>query len=168
MTLQLKQFFKNKIIFMSIMTFLGLALGVYYREFTRALLGDISLDKYTIITKTIGLNHGHFFILGLIFPIIFIFLLNLFKSDIGEKKLRSLKKAFLIYIIGSLLTLSLMVIKGSSYVWVYSIEKSLLNIDSKIILGESIFRPIAYTIAHVSLAVGVVWYMTGILRIKLK
>ena len=153
--------------FALIMILFSLAFGVAYREISRPFVEGLTLDIKQTVIHQLGLVHGHSLSLGFLVPVALAFITHFLTKSLTEKKLKSLKRAFIVYIIGLILSLGLMIFKGVSIVVMYSPNGGFEGLDESLFFGNAILRSLLYTIAHLTYAVGLVWYSLSLFRTKL-
>lgn len=149
--------------FVLIMVIVGLILGVYGREITRPLEKVMGLDQRVWIQHLITLTHGHALFHGALLPMMMAFAAYLFREDIDQdsKALGTMKKAFIVYMIGSVLMLALSTYKGTAYVLGIAGDptRTLEMINESLFGGSIALRSILFTIVHPLYATGLVWYL---------
>ncbi len=132
--------------------------SVYYIE---NIVRPLELGDSTGITIAfyLSLSHGHVFLTGVVIPAILLFL-TFIAEYLGFKDInyKSLSKAFVIYVIGSLLMVSLLIYKGLVIIYYYNIYSSLAIADKSLFLGNHVLRESLYGIAHLLLGIGLIWY----------
>lgn len=149
--------------FALIMVIVGLVLGVYGREITRPLEKVMGLDQRLWVQNWVMMTHGHALFHGAVLPMMLAVAAYIFREDITKdtKALTTLKKAFIVYMVGSVLMLVLSLYKGTSYVLMIANDPALtLEMVNETLFGGSIaLRSILFAIVHPLYATGLVWYL---------
>ena len=149
--------------FAIIMVIVGLVLGVYGREVTRPLAKVMGLDQRVWIQNFIMLTHGHAILHGAVIPMMLAAATYIFRADLekDEKAFRALNKAFILYMVGSVLMLALSVYKGSAYVLTIAANPTMTleMVDEALFGGSIALRSILFTIIHPLYAAGLIWYL---------
>ena len=149
--------------FALIMTIVGLVLGVYGREITRPLEKVMDLDQRVWVQNWIMMTHGHALFHGAAIPMMLAAATYIFREDLekDEKAFSTLKKAFLVYMVGSVVMLILSVYKGTSYVLMIASDPmmTLEMVDETLFGGSIMLRSILFTLVHPTYATGLVWYL---------
>ena len=110
-------------------------------------------------TIYLSLLHGHLFAIGAFLPICMCALL-IFSRQIGAKPIskKFLPKVVFLYILGGVLSITLLLIRGIQTTTLSQTESDFSVIESKI-LYSNILRLIVYLIAHVTLTAGICIFM---------
>jgi len=110
-------------------------------------------------TIYLSLLHGHLFAIGAFLPICMCALL-IFSRQIGAKPIskKFLPKVVFLYILGGVLSITLLLIRGIQTTTLSQNESDFSVIESKI-LYSNILRLIVYLIAHVTLTAGICIFM---------
>lgn len=110
-------------------------------------------------TIYLSLLHGHLFALGGFLPICMCAML-IFSRQIGGKIIskKFLPKVIFIYILGGVLSVTLLLVRGIQTSTMAQTEKNFSTIESKI-MYSNIIRLIVYLIAHVTLTAGICIFM---------
>lgn len=149
--------------FALIMVIVGLVLGVYGREITRPLEKVMALDQRAIIQNWVMMTHGHALFHGAVLPMMMAVVVYMFREDVVKdaNALKTLKKAFIVYAVGSVLMLVLSIYKGTSYVLAIAIDpaRTLEMVNETLFGGSIMLRSILFTIVHPLYATGLVWYL---------
>ncbi|MEE4195543.1 MAG: DUF2871 family protein [Anaerolineae bacterium] len=149
--------------FSLVMVIVGLVLGVYGREITRPLEKVMELDQRLWAQNWIMMTHGHALFHGAVVPMMLAAVTYIFREDLAkdENVLRTLKKAFVVYMVGSVLMLILSVYKGTTYVLTIAGNPALTleMVDETLFGGSIMLRSILFTIVHPLYATGLVWYL---------
>ncbi len=149
--------------FALIMVIVGLVLGVYGREITRPLEKVMALDQRVWVQNWIMMTHGHALFHGAVIPMMLVVATYIFREDIekNEKTYPTLKKAFIVYMVGSVLMLILSVYKGTAYVLSIASNPTftLEMVDEALFGGSIMLRSILFTLVHPVYATGLVWYL---------
>ncbi len=150
------------------MIFFALVTGILFQESTRKVPIGKVLDPgiHWESVYHLALVHGHVFLIGVLIPVAVLGMLH-FSLMVGGKEIKpkTLKWAARLYHIGVGLTVLLMLYKG--YHYVLSVRMGQLAfeaIDHSYFGGSHILRAIVYTIAHVSMSVGLGIIAAGVLR----
>ena len=149
--------------FALIMTIVGLVLGVYGREITRPLEKVMDLDQRVWVQNWIMMTHGHALFHGAVLPMMLATATYIFREDLekDEKAFSTLKKAFVVYMVGSVVMLILSVYKGTTYVLMIASNPmmTLEMVDETLFGGSIMLRSILFTLVHPTYATGLVWYL---------
>ena len=149
--------------FALIMVIVGLVLGVYGREITRPLEKVMELDQRLWVQNWIMMTHGHALFHGAVLPMMMAAAAYIFREDITKdtNALSTLKKAFIVYMVGSVLMLVLSIYKGTTYVLVIANNPTLTleMVDETLFGGSVMLRSILFTLVHPFYATGLVWYL---------
>lgn len=149
--------------FALIMVILGLVLGVYGREITRPLEKVMELDQRVWVQNLVTMTHGHALFHGAMLPMMLAFAAYLFRDDISRdsRALGTMKKAFIVYMIGSVLMLALSTYKGTAYVLGIASDptRTMEMINQSLFGGSIALRSILFTVVHPLYAAGLVWYL---------
>lgn len=152
--------------FALLMTFVGLALGVYGREITRPLMKVVGLDQQVWVQNWVVMTHGHALFYGMVVPMMLASATYIFRTDVEKDAgaVKSLRNAFVVYCIGALLMLSLSVYKGTTYVLAIANDPALTleAVDNSLFGGSVMIRSILFTLVHPTYAVGLAWYLLRI------
>ena len=163
MTKELKEHIWMIFRFALIMVIVGLVLGVYGREITRPLEKVMELDQRVWIQNLITMTHGHALFHGAMLPMMMAFAAYLFREDISQdsRALGTMKKAFIVYMIGSVLMLALSTYKGTAYVLGIAGDptRTMEMVNESLFSGSIILRSILFAIVHPLYATGLVWYL---------
>lgn len=130
---------KKTLTYVIVFTIIGLTLGIFYREAT----------KYTNFYDSIGAKtalavaHTHTLILGAVIPLLFGLVLHT-----AQRTLDDVKIPWLVYIIGTALTIVMITTRGSLQVFDVSVSKGL----------DAAISGIA-GIGHALVGVGLVWLL---------
>ena len=110
-------------------------------------------------TIYLSLLHGHLFAIGAFLPICMCALL-IFRRQIGAKPIskKFLPKVVFLYILGGVLSITLLLIRGIQTTTLSQNESDFSVIESKI-LYSNILRLIVYLIAHETLTAGICIFM---------
>ena len=110
-------------------------------------------------TIYLSLLHGHLFAIGAFLPICMCALL-IFSRQIGAKPIskKFLPKVVFLYILGGVLSITLLLIRGIQTTTLSQTESDFSVIESKI-LYSNVLRLIVYLIAHVTLTAGICIFM---------
>ncbi len=158
-----RRLYKLMICYALIMLLVFLVIGVLYREYSKALVGGDAGD--IVVIYYLSLSHGHVLITGAIIPSILLFLTYMVEKTRGKTpNYRSLWKAFIIYIIGSLSMTSLLIYKGMGIIYYYTVYSSMIKADEALFLGSHALREALYGTAHLLLGIGIAWYVVSLLR----
>lgn len=163
MTKELNKQFRFMFKFSFFMLVVGLVLGVYSREVTRSLQSSLSMEQFLFAQNWIVMTHGHAMFYGGVIPLVLISLTYIYRDHFrGDgRALKKLRTAFIVYMVGALMTIALSTYKGSAYVFAL-IQDPLLSLDAinqSLFGGSTIIRELAFTIAHPTFAVGLIWYL---------
>jgi len=163
MTKEIKEHIWMIFRFALVMVIVGLVLGVYGREITRPLEKVMELDQRVWIQNLITMTHGHALFHGAVLPMMMAFSAYLFREDISHDASApsTMKKAFIVYMVGSVLMLALSTYKGTAYVLAIAGDPTrTMEMVDRSLFGESIIlRSILFTVVHPMYATGLVWYL---------
>ena len=155
--------FKVMVKYSLIMSILGLAIGVLYREFTKAYIAGFPLESQILVSYYLSLSHGHAFIVGVLIPLALLTSTYvLMKTEyMDSKDLSFLKKPFIVFVVGSLMMIGLLIYKGLGIVYFYAQnpEAGLTVADEKLFLGSKALRESLYGLAHLTMGIGLIWYI---------
>ncbi len=142
-----------------LMLWFSIASGVFYREFSKYELKNVSLGKSFFPVEFLQLLHGHILILGFIIPIGLAFFISIL-PEIDDNAYKKLNTAFNIYLIGTIGAIFLLFWKGIEYVRVYVHNPALTveQIDKLIFSGNHVLRSSLYGIFHLLFGVGLIWF----------
>lgn len=144
--------------------FFTLIMGLFVREISRGLKNNINLYDFTVVSSFLELAHGHTLIFFTIIPLAIALILFLIKDKIIEFPSRKFSIYTGIMHLGLLLALILMIYKGFSYINSYQTIPDLSKIDSSLFFGNKLIRMLVYSMAHITMSVGI--FGVGIIILK--
>lgn len=103
----------------AVMTVAALAIGVLYREVSKAYLAGVPLSDAITASYYLSVAHGHTFMVGVLIPAALATLTYVAVKLGGELSPKSARRAFAVYVIGSLMMLALLIYKGLGIVVTY-------------------------------------------------
>ena len=163
---------KLGITYVLIMLLIALGLGVTYREVSKAFLGSLPLEKQLVGAYYLSLMHGHTLMMGVLLPtaLLVITYLVMRRGLLEEGDFISLRRAFVVLMVGSSLAIALLTYKGVAVATNYPYTMDLTQANSQLFMSDSTLREGIYGVAHLLLGIGIVWYVIKILSkvIKIK
>ncbi len=150
----------------AVMTVAALAIGVLYREVSKAYLASVPLSDAITASYYLSVAHGHTFMVGVLIPAALATLTYVAVKLGGELSPKSARRAFAVYVIGSLMMLALLVYKGLGIVVTYGSNPAagLDAANNALFLGSHALRESLYGVAHLLLGIGLVWYVTLLIK----
>lgn len=161
---------RDRYIFNSVKTaiwglFFTLLMGLLARELTRSAHKSIPINDFIIVSNSLEIAHGHILMLFVIIPLVFAVIVFVLKDRLDFESYGKRIVVFTaIYHLGALITISLTIYKGFGHVYLYETLKNLELADKSLFGGSSILRIVLYSIAHITMAVGVFGVGISILR----
>ncbi len=159
--------FRPVLAYALVMLIVFLGVGVLYREFSKAFLGGGAED--VVPAFYLSLSHGHALLMGALIPMALLFAV-IVAEQLGARDIdyAGLRKAFIMYAIGSLAAIGLLIYKGLGIIYNYSALGSMELADQALFLGSHALRESLYGTAHLIMGVGLVWYVAKVLAILKK
>ncbi len=153
-----------------VMILASLALGVTYREVSKAYLSSLPLDKSLLASYYLSLMHGHALVAGaLLVTTLLVITYLLMKSGVlSEGDLMGLRKAMVVLVIGSLAAVVLLTYKGLVVATNYVGLGSLGMANEALFDGDSVVREGIYGVSHLLLGIGVTWYVIKLMKASLR
>ncbi len=163
----LEKLYKVGIGYAMIMSIVALAVGVFYREYTKYTLSGFSLDKQILVSYYLSLCHGHFILLGMVIPVI---LMASTYILLGGKSDSILFKALIVYLIGATGASALLLYKGAAIIYYYISNPALglTGADQLLFMGSKALRESLYGVFHLLLGVGLVVYATRVVHLLIR
>lgn len=156
------KFYKLIITYIMIMLIVALAIGVVYREVSKAYLSDKELEQQIMYSYFLSLCHGHTFMVGVLIPTAILVVVYVIESrNLGRINYSSLRKAFLLYMVSAIGIVSLLLYKGIS---ITISDTSLTQAYNSLYGGNLALRESVYGIIHLLLGISIVWIVVIILR----
>lgn len=144
---------------------IGLVQGVYSREILRAVEGaGLNWPELEALRTRIFLGHGHTIFIGFLIPAVLAGITKVLGEGLTEKRVRSLSRAFLLVMIGTVITLALTVYTSSAIIFSTAGGTDPHAADRALFGGSPVLRAVLYTIAHPSMGVGLIWYTLVLLK----
>ncbi|GEM_PF-1685566 len=138
-----------------------MVMGVVYREVSKYYGSWLPEEMFILATHYLSLAHGHVLSLGVVIPsaILLVSLAIDHVSGLGEGAVRSLRRAFVIYVIGSLAAISLLIYKGIGILYYYSQDPAggLTAANEALFLGSHALREGLYGTAHLVMFAGLIY-----------
>lgn len=145
--------------------FLTLLMGLLSRELTRSAHKSIPISDFIIVSNSLEIAHGHILMFFVVIPLVFAVIVFLLKEKLDFDRYGRIILIFTgIYHLGALLSISLTIYKGFGHVYIYESVKNLELADKYLFGGVSALRIILYSVAHITMAVGVFGIGISILR----
>ncbi len=145
-----------------VMLIVFLAIGVLYREYSKAMVGGDAGD--IVVMYYLSLSHGHVLLTGVVVPVLLLFLTYIIGNMTGKKpNYRELMKAFTVYVAGSLGMDALLIYKGMAIIYYYTQYGSLEKADAALFAGNHVLREALYGTIHLLLGIGLTWYVLKLL-----
>ena len=150
----------------AVMAVVALAIGVLYREVSKAYLANVPLSNAITASYYLSVAHGHTFMVGVLIPAALTALTYVAVKLGGELSPSSAKKAFAVYVAGSLMALALLIYKGLGIVVSYGTNPAagLDAANNALFLGSHALRESLYGTAHLLLGIGLAWYVTLLVK----
>ncbi len=144
----------------------ALAVGVVYREYSKAMLHDRNLEEIITTSYYLSLTHGHILIACVAVPGVLLLITYILGRTGYKVNYSSLRKAFTIYVIGATGAVGLLFYKGLGIIYYYTVNPSagLTGADEALFFGSHVFRESVYGIIHLLLGIGLVWYIIVLYR----
>jgi hypothetical protein len=139
-----------------VMLITSLLVGLVYREFSRPFFEGLNLEEQWRYGHPMSMAHGHTFFLGAAIPVILIVLTHLYRSSLGKDRITRLQRLFIAYRIAATTSVILIIYQGLSFI--VGAGRTLDEINAGLFLGSVALRSSLYAIAHITLAVAVIWY----------
>ncbi len=156
------RFYKLIITYIMVMLVVALAIGVVYREVSKAYLSDKELEQQIMYSYFLSLCHGHTFMVGVLIPTAILVAIYVIDSrNLGKINYGSLRKAFLLYIVSAIGIISLLLYKGIS---ITTSGTSLTQAYNSLYGGNVALRESVYGLIHLLLGISIVWIVIIILR----
>lgn len=150
----------------AVMAVAALAIGVLYREVSKAYLSDVPLSDAVTASYYLSVAHGHAFMVGTLIPAALATLTYVAVKFGGELSAVSARRAFAVYAVGSLMTLALLIYKGLGIVVSYGSNPAagLDAANNALFLGSHALRESLYGTAHLLLGIGLTWYAALLIK----
>ncbi len=150
----------------AVMAVVALAVGVLYREVSKAYLASVPLSDAITASYYLSVAHGHTFMAGALTPAALAALTYVAVKLGGELSPKSARRAFTVYVIGSLMALALLTYKGLGVVVAYGSNPAagLGVVNNALFLGSHALRESLYGVAHLLLGIGLAWYVTLLIK----
>jgi len=150
----------------AVMAVTALAIGVLYREVSKAYLAGVPLSDAITASYYLSVAHGHTFMVGVLIPAALATLTYVAVKLGGELSLKSARRAFTVYAAGSLMALALLIYKGLGVVVAYGSNPAagLDAADNTLFLGSHALRESLYGTAHLLLGIGLAWYAALLIK----
>lgn len=150
----------------AVMAVVALAVGVLYREVSKAYLASVPLSDAITASYYLSVAHGHTFMAGALIPAALAALTYVAVKLGGELSPKSARRAFTVYVIGSLMALALLTYKGLGVVVAYGSNPAagLGVANNALFLGSHALRESLYGVAHLLLGIGLAWYVTLLIK----
>ncbi len=163
----MNKLYRIGITYSSIMAIIGLTAGVVYREYTKYALSGIDYEKQLIVSNTLSLAHGHFFLMGVLLPLAMLGGAYLVIGRAGDK---TLYWSMIIYMIGAAGASALLFYKGLAIIYLYSLHPGydLTTINEMLFMGSKALRESLYGVLHLLLGVGLTIYMVRLARLSFR
>lgn len=146
-----------------VMLITSLLVGLVYREFSRPFFKGLTLEEQWRYGHPMSLAHGHTFFLGTAIPVVLIVLTYLYRSALGKDRIARLRRLFIAYRIAATTSVALIIYQGLSFI--AGAGRPLDEIDAGLFFGSVALRSSLYAIAHITLAVAVIWYGVTLYRV---
>jgi len=160
----LEKLYKISLGYAMMMAITALAVGVFYREYTKYALSNLPLEKQIIVSYYLSLCHGHFILMGLVIPVILALTAYIVLGGEGDN---ILLKSLIIYLIGATGASALLLYKGAGIINYYVSDPSqgLTSADHALFMGSEMLRESLYGVFHLLLGLGLVIYAMRILQL---
>jgi hypothetical protein len=146
-----------------VMLVTSLLVGLVYREFSRPFFEGLTLEEQWRYGHPMSLAHGHTFFLGTAIPVVLIVLTHLYRSALGKDRAVRLRRLFIAYMIAATASIILIIYQGLSFI--AGAGRPLDEIDAALFFGSVALRSSLYALAHITLAVAVIWYGVTLYRV---
>ena len=154
-------FFRLVLTYSLVMLVAFLAVGVFYREFSKAFLGAAPGVEATYY---LSLAHGHTLVAGALIPLALAATAYIAEGALGASPdYRGLRKAFITYAAGSVAAVALLIYKGAGIVYYYQLTGSVEVAEQALFLGSHALREALYGTAHLVMGAGLVWAVAKLL-----
>ena len=163
-----KSFARSLILYILAMLVAVMVMGVVYREVSKYLGAGLPEEAFILATHYLSLAHGHVLSLGVVIPsaILLATLATDYVYGISEGAVRSLRKGFIIYAVGSIAAISLLLYKGVGVLYNYARNPGagLTAADEALFMGNHALREALYGTAHLIMLVGLAYMALVIAR----
>lgn len=155
-----------ELLYATVMMFLTLAVGVFFREFTRFVLGDLNLEAQVSAGYYISQAHGHSFSIGFLIPLGFALMTFMLAEHLNPATVRKLRTLFRVYMVAGALTIALLFYKGIAFAWQLGQTPTLSwdVIDESLYWGSVMVRSLVYSVAHIGFGVTIGWYLVVLMK----
>jgi hypothetical protein len=160
------QILKPQLFYATVMMFLTLTVGVFFREFTRFIFADLNLETQVSAGYYISQAHGHSFAIGFVIPVAMASMTFILQETLNGSAINRLRTLFRVYAAGGTLTVALLFYKGIVFAARLGQSPSLSwdVIDESLYWGSVMIRSLVYSIAHIAFGVTVGWYLVILIK----
>jgi hypothetical protein len=157
---------RPQLFYATVMMFLTLTVGVFFREFTRFVFADLSLETQVSAGYYISQAHGHAFSIGFVIPVALAAMTYMLRKTLDQAVTARLRKLFRVYMAGGALTILLLFYKGIVFAAKLGQTPSLSwdVIDESLYWGSVMIRSLVYSVAHIAFGVTIGWYLVILVK----
>ena len=157
---------RPQLFYATVMMLLTLTVGVFFREFTRFVFADLSLETQVSAGYYISQAHGHAFSIGFVIPVALAAMTYMLRQALDQPATARLRTLFRVYMAGGALTILLLFYKGIVFAARLGQTPSLSwdVIDESLYWGSVMIRSLVYSVAHIAFGVTISWYLVILVR----
>jgi heme/copper-type cytochrome/quinol oxidase subunit 1 len=157
---------RPQLFYATVMMFLTLTVGVFFREFTRFAFADLNLETQVSAGYYISQAHGHAFSIGFVIPVALAAMTYMLRKTLDQPATKRLRKLFRVYMAGGALTILLLFYKGIVFAAKLGQTPSLSwdVIDESLYWGSVMIRSLVYSVAHIAFGVTIGWYLVILIK----
>lgn len=157
---------KPQFIYATVMMFLTLTVGVFFREFTRFVFADLNLETQVSAGYYISQAHGHAFSIGFVIPVALAAMTYMLREALDRPAINQLRTLVRVYMVGGTLTVLLLFYKGVVFAARLGQSPSLSwdMIDESLYWGSVMVRSLVYSAAHIAFGVTIGWYLVVLIK----
>ena len=163
-----KSFVRSLTLYILVMVVAVMVMGVVYREVSKYLGGGLPEEAFILATHYLSLVHGHTLSLGVVIPsaILLATLATDYVYGISEGAVKSLRKGFIIYALGSIAAISLLLYKGIGVLYYYAENPygGLTKAAEALFMGNHALREALYGVAHTVMFVGLMYMVLTLVK----
>jgi hypothetical protein len=157
---------RPQLFYATVMMFLTLTVGVFFREFTRFAFADLNLETQVSAGYYISQAHGHAFSIGFVIPVALAAMTYMLRNTLDQPATARLRTLFRVYMAGGALTILLLFYKGIVFAAKLGQTPSLSwdVIDESLYWGSVMIRSLVYSVAHIAFGVTIGWYLVILVK----
>jgi hypothetical protein len=157
---------RPQFVYATVMMFLTLTVGVFFREFTRFVFADLPLETQVSAGYYISQAHGHAFSIGFVIPVALAAMTYMIREALDAPAVKRLRGLFRVYMAGGTLTVLLLFYKGVVFAARLGRSPSLAwdVIDESLYWGSVMVRSLVYSVAHIAFGVTIGWYLVVLIK----